>query len=69
MKNQIVFLASLLPRDINTLDEGHTKTANLFPRGGEVFIQLISYGKKHPEFDALIKPGKEYIVKIEAIEE
>jgi hypothetical protein len=78
MKKQIVFLASVLPGDISTTDGGHTKAVNLLPKGsqseywvigsGECFARLISYGNTHPEFDALIEPGKQYTVKIEAVE-
>jgi hypothetical protein len=68
MKKQIVFLASVLPGDISTTDGGHTKAVNLLPKGGECFARLISYGSNHPEFDALIEPGKQYTVKIEAVE-
>ena len=69
MKNQIVFVASVLPGDISTTDGGHTKAANLLPVNGEIFIRMISYGREHPAFDALIKPGKQYIVKIEQVED
>lgn len=71
MKNQIVFLASVLSGDISTSDGGHTKAVNLLPKGvgiGSCYARLISYGNTHPEFDALIEPGKQYTVKIEAVE-
>ena len=69
MKNQKVFVTTVLPGDISTEDNGHTKTANLYPEGGELFVRMISYGNVHPEFDALIKSGKQYIVKIEQVED
>jgi hypothetical protein len=70
MKNQKVFVTTILPGDIHVEDNGHTKSANLYPEGGEeLFIRVISYGKTHPDFDALIKSGKEYIVKIEQVED
>jgi hypothetical protein len=69
MKNQKVFVTTLLPGDISTEDKGHTKTANLYPEdGGELFVQVVSFGTLHPQFDALIQSGKQYIVKIEQVE-
>ena len=68
MKNQKIFVSTILPGDIRTEDNGHTKIANLYPGGGEIFVRVVSYGKEHPDFNALIKPGKQYIVKIEEVE-
>jgi hypothetical protein len=71
MKNQIEFVTTAQPNEINTQDGGHTKTITLYPEKGDqfLFVKVISFGKDHPEFDILIKPGKKYIVHIEEVEE
>lgn len=70
MKNQQVFLSSpVRQEEIRITDGGHTKAVNLFPEGGELFIRVVSFGTEHPDFDALIQPGKQYIVKIEQMED
>jgi hypothetical protein len=71
-KNQLVFISEA--NDIRTEDGGQAKIATLYPVEHEengVFIRLQSWcegGKEHPEFDALIKPGKQYIVHIEEVQ-
>jgi hypothetical protein len=71
MKNQKVFLSSpARQEDISTTDGGHTKAVNLYPENGSgaIFVRVVSFGD-HMDFDALIKPGKQYIVKIEQVED
>jgi len=77
MKNQLVFIANVDSENIKTEDGGQAKIVTLCPESmdGEqnngVFVRLHSWcegGEDHPELDALIKPGKSYIIHIEQLE-
>lgn len=74
--NQITFHARVTEGDIDIEDGGQAKIVTLLPEGSGddesgIFIRLQSWcegGKDHPEVDALIKPGKRYLIKIEEVE-
>jgi hypothetical protein len=71
MKNQKVFLSSpVCQEDISTTDGGHTKAVSLYPENGsgEIFVRVVSFGD-HTDFDVLVKPGKQYIVHVEQVED
>ena len=77
MINQLVFVARVDPEDIKIEDGGQAKIAMLCPEDikgsdeGGMFLRLHSWcddGNDHPEFDALIKPGKEYVIRIQQVE-
>jgi hypothetical protein len=77
MKNQLVFIATIDPDDIKTEDGGSAKIATLVPDNSDdpdngIFIRVHSwreYDQDHTDFNALIKPGKRYIVHIEQVED
>jgi hypothetical protein len=74
MKNQLVFIANV--DSIKTEDNGQAKIATLIPSDSThfeegIFLRLQSWqeDKDHIDFDRLIKPGKQYIVHIEQVED
>jgi hypothetical protein len=69
VQNNVGTFLSSPVKEVETTDGGFVKSTNLYPHAGDgdFFIRVVSFGD-HSNFDALIKSGKKYTVRIEQVE-